>query len=92
MTGSEVRSYNIPQDKRGLIHSKFDSLDGSQSSNVVKAIELYIDNLSKVSSYSPRFYDDIESWVSYIHNLRKGEVKKFGDRLEQINRIFGDVK
>jgi len=88
---TEVRSYSIPQDKYDLI-TRFDKIGGKHSKNVLVALEYYLDNFTEINNFSPRFYDDIESWVSYLHILKKRDVKKFGNRLDQIHRIFEDVK
>jgi len=89
---TEVRSYSIPQDKNDLI-TRFDKLDGSHASNVVRAIEIYMDSIDNINPFfPPRFNEPIESWVKFIHEMNGSNIKKFGRRLDQIHRIFEDVK
>ena len=87
---TEVRSYSVPHDKHDLI-TKFDKLDGSHASNVLRAIDLYMKHQGLIKLYSPQVFDPIETWVQFIHEMDKGKIKKFGKRFDQINRIFEDV-
>lgn len=84
---TEVRSFSVSSWNRELIN-QFDKIKAPLTTKVMWAVQCYIGGTDGL----PQFYGDISYWVDYIQTLKKSNVKKFGERLEQINRIFGDVK